>query len=55
MKAIYRVFKKEGRINKKEKRDRCLNVVKNVALVFVDDTYKLSKFSSKEIQLIEKR
>ncbi|CAD8062443.1 unnamed protein product [Paramecium primaurelia] len=40
IKAIYQVYKKEGRINKKEKRDKILNITTQVILVVADDTNK---------------
>ncbi|CAD8171723.1 unnamed protein product [Paramecium pentaurelia] len=38
IKAIYKVYKKEGRVLKKEKRDKILNVVAQVQIFVVDDT-----------------
>lgn len=40
IKAIYQVYKKEGRVHKKDKRDKVLNVVTQLQLYMVDDTYK---------------
>ncbi|CAD8083792.1 unnamed protein product [Paramecium sonneborni] len=37
IKAIFRIYKNEGRINKKEKRDRELHIQKNVAVFVVDE------------------
>ncbi|CAD8073847.1 unnamed protein product [Paramecium sonneborni] len=37
IKAIYQVYKKEGRVYKKEKRDRILNITAQVLLFVVDD------------------
>ncbi|CAK77499.1 unnamed protein product (macronuclear) [Paramecium tetraurelia] len=37
IKAIYQVYKKEGRIQKKEKRDKILNSIAQVQLFVVDD------------------
>ncbi|CAD8073334.1 unnamed protein product [Paramecium sonneborni] len=37
IKAIFRIYRNEGRINKKQKRDRELHIQKNVAVFVVDE------------------
>ncbi|CAK69892.1 unnamed protein product (macronuclear) [Paramecium tetraurelia] len=37
IKAIYRIYKKEGRIYKKEKRDKQIKIKKNVVLLVIDE------------------
>lgn len=39
IKAIYQIYKKEGRINKKVKRDKILNLSYGLMLFVVDDMY----------------
>ncbi|CAD8162567.1 unnamed protein product [Paramecium pentaurelia] len=48
IKAIFRIYRNEGRINKKEKRDRELHIQKNVAVFIVDDKTRYLKFISKQ-------
>lgn len=39
IKAIYRIYKNEGRINKKEKRDKQIKIKQNVIVLVVDEKY----------------
>ncbi|CAD8133647.1 unnamed protein product [Paramecium pentaurelia] len=48
IKAIYRIYRNEGRINKKEKRDRELHTQKNVAVFVVDEETRYLKFIIKQ-------
>ncbi|CAK61572.1 unnamed protein product (macronuclear) [Paramecium tetraurelia] len=48
IKAIFRIYRNEGRINKKEKRDREVHIQKNVAVFIVDDQTRSLKFISKQ-------
>ncbi|CAD8080066.1 unnamed protein product [Paramecium sonneborni] len=40
IKAIYRIYKNEGRINKKERRDRQIQIKKNMLVLVVDEKTK---------------
>ncbi|CAK71953.1 unnamed protein product (macronuclear) [Paramecium tetraurelia] len=53
IKAIYSVYKKEGRVQKKEKRDKILNITTQVLLLVVDDTNGKCVKLGEEIQKFE--
>ncbi|CAK80162.1 unnamed protein product (macronuclear) [Paramecium tetraurelia] len=48
IKAIFRVYRNEGRIDKKQKRDRELHAQKNVAVFIVDEETRYLKFIIKQ-------
>ncbi|CAD8168706.1 unnamed protein product [Paramecium pentaurelia] len=48
IKAIYRIYKNEGRINKKERRDRQINIKQNVVVLMVDDNTRKMKIIRKQ-------
>ncbi|CAD8075105.1 unnamed protein product [Paramecium primaurelia] len=48
IKAIYRIYKNEGRINKKERRDRQINIKQNVVVLMLDDNTRKMKIISKQ-------
>ncbi|CAD8176172.1 unnamed protein product [Paramecium octaurelia] len=48
IKAIFRVYRNEGRIDKKQKRDRELHAQKNVAVFIVDEETRYLKFIVKQ-------
>ncbi|CAD8156551.1 unnamed protein product [Paramecium octaurelia] len=53
IKAIYSVYKKEGRVQKKEKRDKILYITTQVLLLVVDDTKESCVQLGEEIQKFE--
>ncbi|CAD8160231.1 unnamed protein product [Paramecium octaurelia] len=48
IKAIYRIYKNEGRINKKERRDRQINIQQNVVVLMVDEKTRKMKIIRKQ-------